>query len=80
MYVHNQFAEMLLGTFALQKLLTFFQQKNGNIFYIKFENFNISLSNGIIWFEQLGPDVFSTCNNEVPCLLPLSFDTTYMYI
>ena len=47
--------------FALQKLLTFFQQKkkkkkNQHICVLLDVNFNESLTNDIISFEQLGPD------------------------
>ena len=41
--------------FALQKLLTFFQQKYQNICISLDVNFNESLTNDIISFEQLGP-------------------------
>ena len=60
--IHNiliLFAEKMWVAFALQKLLTFFQQ----FFSKKFEhicvslnvNFNESLTNDVISFEQLGP-------------------------
>ena len=41
--------------FALQKLLTFFQQKFQHICVSLDLNFNESLTNDIISFEQLGP-------------------------
>ena len=42
--------------FALQKLLTFFQQKkNQHICVSLNENFNKSLTNDVVSFEQLGP-------------------------
>ena len=41
--------------FALQKLLTFFQQKISAYLRINV-NFNESLTNDVISFEQLGPD------------------------
>ena len=45
------FAKKFQGLFAVQKFLTFFvQKKNGSIFV----NFNVSLTNDIISFEQLG--------------------------
>ena len=42
--------------FALQKLLTFFQQKFQHICVSLNVNFNESLTNDIVSFEQLGPD------------------------
>ena len=42
--------------FALQKLLTFFQQKISVYLRITDVNFNESLTNDIVSFEQLGPD------------------------
>ena len=39
--------------FALQKLLTFFQQKIS-----AYVNFNESLTNDVVSFEQLGPDFY----------------------
>ena len=42
--------------FALQKLLTFFQQKIPAYICISLdENFKESLTNGVVSFEQLGP-------------------------
>ena len=38
--------------FALQKLLTFFQQKISASLHV---NFNESLTNDVVSFEQLGP-------------------------
>ena len=46
--------------FALQKLLTFFQQKFYHI-CVSFElNFNESLTNDVVSFEQLGPELLIT--------------------
>ena len=42
--------------FALQKLLTFFQQRISEYLRITRLNFNKSLTNDIVSFEQLGPD------------------------
>ena len=42
--------------FALQKLLTFFQQKFQNICVSLDVNFNESLTNDVVSFEQLGPE------------------------
>ena len=42
--------------FALQKLLTFFQQTISAYSNINV-NFNVSLTNDIVSFEQLGPEV-----------------------
>ena len=41
--------------FALQKLLTFFQQKFQHICISLDVNFNESLTNDVVSFEQLGP-------------------------
>ena len=47
--------------FALQKLLIFFQQKIQHICVSLDVNFNESLTNDIVSFEQLGPgDLLST--------------------
>ena len=63
------FAEKMWVAFALQKLLTFFQQKISAYLHItrckKFQhicisldaNFNESLTNDVVSFEQLGPDL-----------------------
>ena len=42
--------------FALQKLLTFFRKKFQHICVSLDVNFNESLTNDIVSFEQLGPD------------------------
>ena len=42
--------------FALQKLLTFFSKKFQHICISLNVNFNESLTNDIVSFEQLGPD------------------------
>ena len=44
--------------FALQKLLTFYQQKFWPIWEINFWKFNETLTNDVVNFEQLGPDCF----------------------
>ena len=41
--------------FAVQKLLTFFQQKYWYIWDINVWNFNETLTNDVVSFEQLGP-------------------------
>ena len=41
--------------FALQKLLTFFQQKYWRIWDINVWNFNDTLTNDVVSFEQPGP-------------------------
>ena len=49
------FAEKMWVAFALQKLLTFFNKKYQHI-CVSFDiNFNESLTNDIVSFEQLGP-------------------------
>ena len=52
------FAEEMWVAFALQKLLTFFSKKFQHICISLDVNFNESLTNDIVSFEQLGP-VFS---------------------
>ena len=53
------FAEKMWVAFALQKLLTFFQQKISEYLRISLDvNFNESLTNDVVSFEQLGPDFF----------------------
>ena len=53
----------------MQKLLTFFQQKISIIIYAIFndQSFNNTLTNNIVSFEQLGPDVYlkGTLTREV---------------
>ena len=53
------FAEKMWVAFALQKLLTFFQQIFQHICVSLDVNFNESLTNDIVSFEQLGLDVLS---------------------
>ena len=43
--------------FAMQKLLTFFQQKYRLIWDINVWNFNDTLTNDVVNFEQPGPGV-----------------------
>ena len=50
------FAEKMWVAFALQKLLTFFQQKFQHICVSLDVNFNDTLTNDIVSFQQLGPD------------------------
>ena len=52
------FAGKMLVAFALQKLLTFFSKKFQHICVSLDVNFNESLTNDVVSFEQLGPDVF----------------------
>ena len=43
----------------MQKLLTFFQQKNISLYAIfNDQSFNDSFTNGVISFEQLGPGFY----------------------
>ena len=56
--IHNIlifFAEKMWVAFALQKLLTFFSKKFQHICVSLDVNFNESLTNDIVSFEQLGP-------------------------
>ena len=48
------FVEKMCVAFALQKLLTFFQQKNSEYLRIMRRNFNELLTNDIVSFEQMG--------------------------
>ena len=43
--------------FAMQKLLTFFSKKYWHIWEINFWKFNETLTNDVVSFEQLGPDL-----------------------
>ena len=52
------FVDKMREAFALQKLLAFFQQKYRQISDIKVWNFNETLTNGVVSFEQPGPDLF----------------------
>ena len=53
------FAEKMWVAFALQKLLTFFQHKKILHICVSLDvNFNESLTNDIVSFEQLGPEDF----------------------
>ena len=49
------FAEKIWVAFALQKLLTFFGTKFQHICVSLNVNFNESLTNDVVSFEQLGP-------------------------
>ena len=49
------FAEKMWVAFALQKLLTFFQQIISAYLLSLDVNFNESLTNDVVSFEQLGP-------------------------
>ena len=49
------FAEKMWVAFALQKLLTFFSKKFQYICISLDVNFNESLTNDVVSFEQLGP-------------------------
>ena len=51
------FAEKMWVAFALQKLLTFFSKKFQHICVSLDVNFNESLTNDVVSFEQLGPVV-----------------------
>ena len=53
------FGEKMWVAFALQKLLTFSQQKISAYLHITQCKFNESLTKDIISFEQLGPDVLA---------------------
>ena len=60
--IHNIlifFAEKMWVVFALQKLLPFFSKKFQHICITLDVNFNESLTNDVVSFEQLGPDL---CN------------------
>ena len=50
------FVEIMWVAFALQKLLTFFSKKIQHIRVSLDVNFNESLTNDVVSFEQLGPE------------------------
>ena len=50
------FVEIMWEAFALQKLLTFFDKKYRHIWDINVWNFNKSLTNDVVSFEQPGPE------------------------
>ena len=66
------FAEKMWVAFALQKLLTFFSKKFQHICVSLDVNFNESLTNDIVSFEQLGPD-----QHVHPCILIRVFALTF---
>ena len=76
------FAEKMWVAFALQKLLTFFSKKFQHICVSLDVNFNESLTNNIVSFEQLGPDVQSivltcaTSSEKVPSNMRKMFRLT----
>ena len=49
--------------FTLQKLLTLFQQKYWRILDIKVWNFNETLTNDVVSFEQPGPGIYLKSKN-----------------
>ena len=51
------FVEKMRAAFALQKLLTFFQQKIFAYLIYKVRNLNETLTNIVISFKQPGPDL-----------------------
>ena len=54
------FAEKMWVAFALQKLLTFFFSKKFQHICVSLDvNFNESLTNNVVSFEQLGPDCYT---------------------
>ena len=78
------FTEKMWVAFALQKLLTFFSQKIQHIWVSLDVNFNESLTNVIVSFEQLGPDhvtevlmhVYTPC---IPYTVPTLFQRSENY-
>ena len=48
--------------FALEKLHTIFQQKYWPISDISVWNFNETLTNDVVSFEQPGPDMIALCH------------------
>ena len=51
------FVEKMRKAFALQKLLTFFNKKYLRFSDINVEIFNETLTNEVVSFEHLGPDI-----------------------
>ena len=61
------FAEKMWVAFALQKLLTFFSKKFQHICVSLDVNFNDTLTNDIVSFQQLGPGlrkIYGTCTGS----------------
>ena len=55
----------------MQKLLTFFQQKYISVYAIFNDQiFNDTLTNNIVSFEQLGPDLHSEASDQSPHSFP----------
>ena len=55
--MREAFAVAFAVAFALQKLLTFFRQKYWRISDINVWNFNETLTNDVVSFEQPGPEL-----------------------
>ena len=51
------FVAKMREAFVVQKLLTFFQQKYWQISDINILNFNVTLTNDVVNFEQPGPEL-----------------------
>ena len=65
--IHNILI-FLLKKCALQKLLTFFSKKFQHICVSLDVNFNESLTNDVVSFEQVGPDIltpYHTCHIKI---------------
>ena len=64
--------------FALQRLLTFFQQKYWHILDISIWNYNETLTTAVVSFEQLGPGLYHSkysCTHLVDCVYHLLHQT-----
>ena len=67
------FVDKMCESFALQRILTFYQQKRKTTVYLLMHSFTLILSSGLNYdvkqrsFEQLAPDVFLkfTQENEI---------------
>ena len=65
--------------FAVQKLLTIFQQKYWRISDMNILNFNDTLTNDVFSFEQLGPEVYVYSLAYSTALVP-NAGSNYVYL
>ena len=80
--IHNIlifFAEKMWVAFALQKLLTFFSKKFQHICISLDVNFNKSLTNDIVSFEQLGPVFLTNANKHWKASSDLIYSSLQQY-
>ena len=63
------FVEKIREAFAMQKFSHFFNQKYWHISDINIWNFNETLTNNVVGFEQPGPDLSRCTDDEIPYIL-----------